>query len=184
MAHHVKFVENVFSFASTPTSMHHTVVDIDSALPASSLTLGDYPTLPTSSLSLHQSSNQTTSHPPIPPPSPDLSRSSPSLHLSSRPSNPLIPATSLELPSSAPLHPSSRRAASPLPIPPSSPELLLHHHNPTRPPTDLHPRPLQHHFRSRLFLLACWVPNLASSSSRLLTHSLSPTKPSSHANPL
>ena len=55
VSRHVKFVENVFSFASPLTSTTP-IVDTDSTLPASLFTSGDYPAPPTSSPSPHPSS--------------------------------------------------------------------------------------------------------------------------------
>ena len=124
VSRHVKFLENVFLFASPSTSTT-SMVDTDSALPASSFFLGDYPAPPTSFSSLHLSSRRTTSHPPIPFPSPDL-RSSPSPYPSSRrtTSHPPIPLTSPELLNSSPSpHPSSRQATSRPSISPTSPKL-------------------------------------------------------------
>ena len=106
VSRHVKFVENVFSFASPPTSTT-LVVDTNYALPTSSSTLGDYLAPPTSSPFPYPSSLRIASHPPIPSPLPKLSRSSPSPHPSSRraASHPPILLTSPELSRSS--HPSS-----------------------------------------------------------------------------
>ena len=78
----VKFVENVFPFVSPPTSLT-SVVDTNSALPASLFTSGDYPTLSTSSPPPHPSSRRPISHPLISPTSPELLNSSLSPHPSS-----------------------------------------------------------------------------------------------------
>ena len=82
LSRQVKFMENVFPFVSPSTSLT-SIVDTNSALPASLFTSGDYPAPLTSSPPPHPSSCRPISHPLIPPTSHELLNSSLSPHSSS-----------------------------------------------------------------------------------------------------